>query len=95
LKASEQLKDDWEYNEGVEKLTNNAWYMHCLPADISGENCVHGEVSKEVFARNRVSMYNEASRKPFVIAAMIVLTRLQNVNGALNHLLKSGKRTNF
>lgn len=96
LKASEILKDDWEFNEEVEKVTNNAWYMHCLPADISGENCTHGEVSKEVFAKNRVSMYNEASKKPFVIAAMIVTSRLQNVDGALTHLLtEKKKRTQF
>lgn len=96
LKASEALKDDWEFNAEVEKVTNNAWYMHCLPADISGENCAHGEVSKEVFAKNRISMYNEASKKPFVIASMIVLSRIQNVNGALEHLLSSNKkRTQF
>ncbi len=35
---------DWEYTEEMRKVTNNgdALYMHCLPADISGESCVQG-----------------------------------------------------
>jgi ornithine carbamoyltransferase len=52
--------------------------MHCLPADISGVSCAQGEVAKDVFEKYRLATYSEASYKPFIIAAMIFLTRMQN-----------------
>jgi ornithine carbamoyltransferase len=52
--------------------------MHCLPADITGVSCKAGEVSKDVFEKYRIHTYKQASFKPFVIAAMIYLTRLEN-----------------
>ena len=66
---------NWECTEKMMGLTKKgeALYMHCLPADISGVSCKEGEVSKGVFAKYRRETYLEASYKPFVIAAMIVL----------------------
>jgi ornithine carbamoyltransferase len=52
-----------------------ALYMHCLPADITGVSCKQGEVAASVFDRYRRDTYREASHKPFVIAAMMLLTR--------------------
>jgi len=71
---------NWECDESKMKLTKNgeALYMHCLPADISGVSCKEGEVSKEIFEKYRIHTYQEASFKPFVIASMIFLTRVQN-----------------
>ena len=70
---------NWECDEQKMKLTKkgNALYMHCLPADISGVSCAQGEVSKDVFEKSRLATYEEASFKPFVIAAIIFLTRIQ------------------
>ena len=58
-------------------LTKNkkALYMHCLPADITDVSCAQGEVSKEIFEQYRKETYHQASFKPFVIAAMGILTR--------------------
>jgi knotted carbamoyltransferase YgeW len=69
---------NWECHEAKMKLTNRgeALYMHCLPADISGVSCAQGEVSKKVFEKYRLATYREASYKPFVIAAMIFLSRV-------------------
>lgn len=71
---------DWEYNEQMRKLTKNAdaLYMHCLPADISGESCVQGEVSAETFERYRIKTYLEAGYKPYIIAAMMLTSRFEN-----------------
>ena len=71
---------NWECDEKKMKMTNegSALYMHCLPADISGVSCAQGEVSKNVFEKYRLSTYAEAGFKPFVIAAMIVLSRIEN-----------------
>jgi ornithine carbamoyltransferase len=52
-----------------------ALYLHCLPADVTGVSCQEGEVSKDVFEKHRLDTYREAGHKPFVIAAMVLLTR--------------------
>ena len=66
-----------------------ALYMHCLPADITGVSCAAGEVSASVFERYRLATYSEASFKPFVIAAMIVMARIKNFPTVLRQLAKT------
>jgi knotted carbamoyltransferase YgeW len=80
----------WECNEARMKLTRggSALYMHCLPADISGVSCAEGEVAASVFERYRHATYREASFKPFVIAAMILMARMKNYTTVLRHLAK-------
>ncbi len=79
---------DWECNEQMMSLTRSgkALYMHCLPADISGVSCDAGEVSADVFERARLDTYHEASHKPFIIAAMILLARFQKPAEVLRRL---------
>jgi knotted carbamoyltransferase YgeW len=81
---------NWECDEKKMKLTanGNALYMHCLPADISGVSCAQGEVSKEVFEKYRLATYAEAGFKPFVIAAIVYLTRIQNPAAKLQSIIK-------
>ncbi len=69
-------------------LTANgeALYMHCLPADISGVSCEHGEVQKEVFEKYRHQTWIEAGYKPYVIAAMILTNRFRNPGALLRYL---------
>lgn len=80
----------WECDEGKMKLTKKgeALYMHCLPADISGVSCAQGEVSKNVFDKYRLATYAEAGFKPFVIASIIFLTRIENPVETLRKLTK-------
>ena len=63
-----------------------ALYMHCLPADITDVSCDAGEVSADVFDRYRLDTYREAAHKPFIIAAMILLTRFENPAEVLTKL---------
>jgi knotted carbamoyltransferase YgeW len=76
---------DWECNDSLMKLTKDgrALYMHCLPADVTGVSCPSGEVSQSVFERARLDTYRQAGHKPFVIAAMILATRLREPAAAL------------
>lgn len=69
---------DWQCDRPKLDLTagKKALYMHCLPADISGVSCERGEVSAEVFEQYRIATYREASYKPFVIGALMYLTRV-------------------
>ncbi|MFW5782635.1 MAG: knotted carbamoyltransferase YgeW [Candidatus Muiribacteriaceae bacterium] len=80
---------DWECDAEKMKLTKNgdALYMHCLPADITGVSCKAGEVTADVFEKYRIDTYKEAGYKPFVIAAMMLLTRYKNAGNILDTLL--------
>jgi knotted carbamoyltransferase YgeW len=81
----------WECDEKKMKLTRDgeALYLHCLPADISGISCAQGEVSAGVFEKYRLATYREASFKPFIIAAMIFLARIEDSARALKKLAKN------
>ena len=78
----------WECDAKKMALTKGgeALYMHCLPADISGVSCAQGEVAREVFEKYRLATYREASFKPFIIAAMIFMSRLPDPVGRLERL---------
>lgn len=80
LLAQNAEHKDWECTEEMMKLTKDgkALYLHCLPADITGVSCEAGEVADTVFDRYRVHLYKEASFKPYIIAAMIFLAKVEN-----------------
>ena len=84
---------DWECTEELMKTTKDgkAIYLHCLPADITGVSCEEGEVEATVFDRYRTSLYKEASFKPYVIAAMIFLSKIKNPQETLKSLEEKGK----
>jgi N-acetylornithine carbamoyltransferase len=83
----------WECTEAMMKRTRggSALYMHCLPADVTDVSCQAGEVSRAVFERARVTTYREASHKPFVIAAMILNTRLPSVAAELTRMVDEAR----
>jgi knotted carbamoyltransferase YgeW len=84
----------WVCDEQKMKLTRGgqALYLHCLPADISDVSCAQGEVSAGVFEKYRLATYREAGYKPFVIAAMIFLARVQSPLAMLGKLLKKSAK---
>jgi knotted carbamoyltransferase YgeW len=79
----------WECTEKLMSATrgDKALYMHCLPADITGVSCKEGEVAATVFEKQRLATYREASHKPFIIAAMILLTRFEKPGEILSQLV--------
>ena len=83
----------WECDRAKMNLTRDraALYMHCLPADITDVSCKAGEVSAEVFEQYRIPTYNEASYKPFVISALMFLTRLQDPGAKLEAIVARAK----
>lgn len=80
---------DWECTEAMMKLTRggNALYEHCLPADITGVSCAQGEVAKSVFERYKLHTYQQAGYKPFVIASMILNSKVQDAAAKLKSFL--------
>lgn len=83
----------WECDRAKMNLTRNgsALYMHCLPADITDVSCKAGEVSAEVFEQYRIATYREASYKPFVISALMFLTRLRDPAAKLEQVVSRAK----
>ena len=72
-----------------------ALYLHCLPADINDVSCKDGEVEASVFDRYRTPLYKEASYKPYIIAAMIFLSKMKDPQAALAALEKRGRARQF
>lgn len=93
LLAQNANHKDWECTEEMMKLTKNgsALYLHCLPADITGVSCEAGEVAASVFDRYRDPLYKEASFKPYIIAAMIFLSKVKNPQEILAKLENDNK----
>ena len=88
LLAQNAQHKDWACTEELMKTTKDgkALYLHCLPADITGVSCETGEVDASVFDRYRTPLYKEASFKPYVIAAMILLSKFENPAAILKKL---------
>ena len=92
LEQNAQHKD-WSCTEARMERTKagRALYLHCLPADITGVSCDQGEVDASVFDRYRTPLYQEASYKPYVIAAMILLAQCEHPVEMLRDLEKRGR----
>ena len=88
LLAQNANHKDWCCTEELMKTTKDgkALYLHCLPADINDVSCKDGEVEASVFDRYRDPLYKEASYKPYVIAAMIFLSKFENPQEILKKL---------
>ena len=93
LLAQNAKHKDWACTEELMKTTKNgkALYLHCLPADITGLSCEEGEVDESVFDRYRNPLYKEASYKPYVIAAMIFLSKFEDPQAILKKLEENKK----
>ncbi|NLT98610.1 MAG: knotted carbamoyltransferase YgeW [Christensenellaceae bacterium] len=89
LLAQNAQHKDWECTEEMMALTKNkeALYLHCLPADITGVSCAQGEVQESVFDRYRVPLYKQAGNKPYIIAAMILLSKVKDPGAVLAGLI--------
>ena len=92
LLAQNAEHKDWTCTEELMASTKNgsALYLHCLPADISGVSCEAGEVDASVFDRYRTPLYKEASYKPYIIAAMIFLSKFADPAEVLRKLEERG-----
>ncbi|WP_116113470.1 knotted carbamoyltransferase YgeW [Austwickia chelonae] len=88
LLAQNAEHQDWTTTKELMKSTKGGQglYLHPLPADISGVSCTQGEVDASVFDQYRVPMYQQASNKPYAIAAMIFLQKVKDPIAKLNDL---------
>jgi knotted carbamoyltransferase YgeW len=71
---------DWICNERRMDLTQEALYLHCLPADIGAE------VSPGVMERFRLEVAREANKKVYVIMALLAAAKVPDLAGRLEAL---------
>ena len=97
LLAQNAEHKDWCCTEELMSTTKDgkALYLHCLPADINGVSCKDGEVEASVFDRYRDPLYKEASYKPYIIAAMILLAKQKDITGPLEALADKATPRHF
>jgi knotted carbamoyltransferase YgeW len=68
---------DWICDERRMGLTNDALYLHCLPADIGAE------VSAGVMDRFRLDVARQANKKVYVIMALLAAAKVEDLAGRL------------
>ena len=97
LLAQNAEHKDWCCTEELMSTTKDgkALYLHCLPADINGVSCKDGDVEASVFDRYRDPLYKEASFKPYIIAAMILLAKQKDITGTLEALADKATPRHF
>ena len=97
LLAQNAEHKDWCCTEELMSTTKDgkALYLHCLPADINGVSCKDGEVEASVFDRYRDPLYKEASYKPYINAAMILLAKQKDITGTLEALADKATPRHF
>jgi knotted carbamoyltransferase YgeW len=85
---------DWECTEASMRSTRDgkALYLHCLPADISGVSCERGEVAATVFERYRWPLYLQAGYKPYIIAAMMFLSKFEDPAEKLDDMISRNEK---
>ena len=97
LLAQNAEHKDWCCTEELMSTTKDgkALYLHCLPADINGVSCKDGEVEASVFDRYRDPLSKEASYKPYILAAMILLANQKDITGTLEALADKATPRHF
>jgi len=75
---------DWICDERRMGLTEDALYLHCLPADIGAE------VSPGVMERFRVDVAREANKKVYTIMALLAAAKVKGLAGRLDALEAKG-----
>jgi len=90
--AENAKRKSWQCTESLMARTRDALYLHCLPADITGVSCAQGEVEAGVFERFRTPLYRQAGYKPYVVAAMILTSRVPDAAARLARLIEKPTR---
>ena len=77
------------------KLAAGSYHVNADGTDITGVSCPEGEVDSSVFDRYLVPLYKQASFKPYIIAAMIMMSKVKDPVAALMAMDSADKRKLF
>ena len=94
LKEQNAQYVDWECTESLMENTRNgaALLLHDLPAEITDISCIRGEMTAQVYNANRDALLTQAGLRPYVIAAMVMLTRSEDPKAVLESLNRKAVR---
>lgn len=88
---------DWEVTEEMMEKTKDGkgLLMHDLPVDITDISCIRGEMTAQVYNANVDSLLAEAGIRPYVIAAMIILTKSEDPRAAFKTIAERATKRYF
>ena len=88
---------DWEATEEMMEKTKDGkgLLMHDLPVDITDISCIRGEMTAQVYNANVDSLLAEAGIRPYVIAAMIILTKSEDPRAAFKTIAERATKRYF
>ncbi|MBQ6878325.1 MAG: knotted carbamoyltransferase YgeW [Oscillospiraceae bacterium] len=88
---------DWEVTEEMMEKTKDgkALLMHDIPADVTDISCIRGEMTAQVYNANIESLLKETGMRPYVIAAMILLTKSEDPKAAFKTISEKATRRYF
>ena len=87
----------WEITESMMEKTKDgkALLMHDIPADVTDITCIRGEMTAQVYNANLESLLKEAGMRPYVIAAMIILSKSEDPKAAFETIAERATRRYF
>ena len=88
---------DWEVTEEMMEKTKDgkALLMHDIPADVTDISCIRGEMTAQVYNANLSCLLAEAGMRPYVIAAMILLSKSEDPKAAFKNIAEKGVKRYF
>lgn len=97
LKEKNAALVDWEYTEGREEKTKDgkAALYHPLPADVTDLSCVRGEMTAQVYHAHAADLFGTAEFRPYIVAALILLSRCEAPEEAFATMEKESAKRCF
>lgn len=88
---------NWEVTEELMEKTKDgkALLMHDIPADVTDISCIRGEMTAQVYNANLESLLKEAGNRPYVIAAMIILSKSEDPKAAFKTIAERATKRYF
>ena len=88
---------NWEVTEELMEKTKDgkALLMHDIPADVTDISGIRGEMTAQVYNANLESLLKEAGNRPYVIAAMIILSKSEDPKAAFKTIAERATKRYF
>ncbi len=88
---------DWEVTEELMEKTHEgkALLLHSLPADVTDISCIRGEMTAQVYNANLDDILAKCGLRPYVIAAMILLSKTEDPKAAFETIAERATKRYF
>ncbi len=88
---------DWEITEELMEKTHEgkALLLHSLPADVTDISCIRGEMTAQVYNANLDGILAKCGMRPYVIAAMVLLSKTEDPKAAFEAITEKATKRYF